>query len=69
MEIKDKKKVKTKITLNIKKKSKYIEDNTYILNLIFKALNKGDQALYDQYPLAFTMWKHLQLKYNTPNEF
>ena len=42
MEIEDKKKVKTKITLNIKKKSKYIEDNAYILNLIFKALNKGD---------------------------
>ena len=42
VEIEDKKKVKTKITLNIKKKSKYIEDNAYILDLIFKALNKGD---------------------------
>ena len=42
MEIENEKKVKTKITLNIEKKSKYIEDNAYILDLIFKALNKGD---------------------------
>ena len=47
MEIKDKKKVKTKVTLNIRKKSKYIEDNAYALNLMFKALSNGDQVLYD----------------------
>ena len=47
MEIKDKKKVKTKVTLNIRKKSKYIEDNAHALNLMFKALSDGDQALYD----------------------
>ena len=69
VEIEDEKKVKTKITLNIEKKSKYMEDDAHTLDLMFKALNEGDQALYDQYPSAFTMWKHLQLKYNTPNEF
>ena len=42
VEIKDKKKVKTKVTLNIRKKSKYIEDNAYALNLMFKALSNGD---------------------------
>jgi len=42
VEIEDEKKVKTKITLNIEKKSKYMEDDAYTLDLMFKALNEGD---------------------------
>ena len=32
----------TKVILNVNKKKKYIKDNAYIVDLIFKSLSKGD---------------------------
>ena len=60
--------------LNIDKKEKYLRDEGTAIDLMFRSLSLDDQALYDEYDSAFSLWAYLRSKYQqtdstTANEY
>jgi Reverse transcriptase (RNA-dependent DNA polymerase)/gag-polypeptide of LTR copia-type len=53
----------TSLRINIDKKAAYLKDEATAIRLMFKALSIDDQALYDEYTTAFTLWAYLKKKY------
>ena len=51
------------LCLNINKKAAYLKDEATAIRLMFKALSINDQALYNKYTTAFTLWAYLKKKY------
>ena len=49
--------------LNIDKKEKHHRDEGTAINLMLGSLSLDDQALYDEYDSAFSLWAYLRLKY------
>jgi nucleoid-associated protein YejK len=55
------------LCLNIDKKAAYLKDEATAIRLMFKTLSINDQALYNKYTTAFTLWAYLKKKYSKIN--
>ncbi|KAI0991866.1 hypothetical protein K3495_g16321, partial [Podosphaera aphanis] len=63
-----------KVVLNIEKRAQYLRDEATAIDLLFRSLTQDDQALYDEYDSAYSLWSYLQSKYrqtdpSTANEY
>jgi hypothetical protein len=57
----------TTLHLNINKKAAYLKNEATAIRLMFKALSINNQALYNEYTTAFTLWAYLKKKYSKIN--
>lgn len=60
--------------LHNEKREKYFRDEGTAIDLMFRSLSLDDQALYDEYDSAFSLWAYLRSKYQqidstTANEY